>query len=138
MFKQEKNSAELQTELIAPETIIGKSVVVTGDLIAEGDVVIDGSLIGSLKTGGSIKIGNCAVIEADIEAKTGIIAGKVVGKIVIYEFLELQPTANIKGDVTTGQIAISQGANVNGAVTMSGKQSESVFENEPAIARKNR
>ncbi len=138
MFKQEKGINETPNDIGVPLTVIAKNVVVTGDLVAEGDVVIDGSLKGSLKTNGSIKIGNGAVIEADIEAKTGIIAGKIVGKIIIHEFLELQPTAGINGDITVGQIAIAQGANINGAITMVRKQPENTLEHEPAIMRKNR
>lgn len=138
MFKQEKGIIDTKNDIGVPLTVIAKNVIVTGDLVSEGDVVIDGSLKGSLKTKGSIKIGDGAVIEADIEAKTGTIAGKIFGKIVVHEFLELQPTAEINGDITVGQIAIAQGANINGAITMVRKQPENSIEHEPAIMRKNR
>jgi len=134
MFKQENDDRQnIQSQ--PPETIIGKSVVVTGDLTAEGDVVIDGVLKGSLVTKGSVKIGIGAHIEADVEAGTGTVAGSITGKLVIHGFLELHPTASIRGDVTTEQIAISQGATVNGAIIMTSVNSSRI-EDEPAIARK--
>jgi len=138
MFKQEKKIIDPQIDINSPVTVIAKNVVVTGDLFADGDVVIDGSLKGSLKTSGSVNIGSNAVIEADIEARTAVIAGKVIGKIKINEFLDLQSTASINGDVSTGQLAVSQGANMNGVISMTHKQSEIDLENEPAITRKNR
>ena len=134
MFKQD-NDIRQNTLNKTPETIIGKGVVVTGDLTADGDIVIDGTLKGSLTTKGSLKIGIGAQIEADIEAVTGMVAGSITGKLVIHGFLELQPTASIRGDVTTEQIAIAQGATVNGAVIMTSINSSRI-EDEPAIARK--
>lgn len=136
MFKHDTEQVNTKPPFnMSPETIIGKSVVVTGDMSAEGDVIIDGSFRGSIITKGSIRVGGDARIEADIEAGSGIIAGSVVGKITIHGYLELNPTASIHGDVTTEQISISQGANINGTVTMT-SHVVNKLEDEPAILRK--
>ena len=64
----------------------------------------------------------------EVHAEHGIIAGRVVGKVVIEGKLEIGASAVIQGDVIAGSIAIAKGAVVQGEVTVTSGQSIVEFE----------
>lgn len=138
MFKQEHQESEKINILQhnSPETVIGKSVFVTGDLVAEGDIVVDGKLKGSVKTKGFLRVGEGAELNADVEAGDGVVGGTVKGKVLFHGHLELLGTAVIQGDIVTSKITVSQGAVVNGTIQMSGSQPLDL--DVPAINRKHK
>ncbi len=115
MFKQDSASAGGNS---SAETIIGPSVKVEGDLNAVGNVAIEGMVNGTISTDKDIRIGVEADVQADIKAQNATIAGKVKGKLSISGKLNLESTAKITGDVSTGTISIENGAEMNGQVTM--------------------
>jgi cytoskeletal protein CcmA (bactofilin family) len=98
---------------------IGKSVVIRGALFAEEDVVVAGRIEGTVKMDGHrLLVSQGAQINADVHARELVIAGRVVGSITAVERLELQPTADVQGDVTTPALRMVEGAGLTGEVEM--------------------
>lgn len=103
------------------ETIIGASVKVEGNFICQGSVIIEGAVNGVVETSGMLQVGSKAVITANVKAESATIAGKIKGNITIINQLELASTAEIEGDIETGNLTINKGAKFNGKCTMSAK-----------------
>ena len=59
-----------------------------------------------------------AMVEAEIEANTAIIAGRMVGNVVTSEKIELQAKCEMEGDLKTKSLVIEQGAVFCGACNM--------------------
>lgn len=100
------------------ETIVGASVIVRGDFQGKGNIIIEGSLEGSLTTEGSLFAGEKSIITANIKAKEAKILGTVKGEILLEGLLELGPHANINGNIMVTGLSITEGAIINGQVTM--------------------
>jgi cytoskeletal protein CcmA (bactofilin family) len=99
-------------------TVICKDVKVIGEIHSNGNVRIDGEVDGSIKAKGILTIGPTANVKAEIRAKEAVIAGRVEGKIVVDENLELEKTANVLGDIITKVLTVTTGARFNGKCQM--------------------
>ncbi len=82
---------------------------------------INGKFEGSLNTKGVLTIGPNANVTADITGDSIIVEGKVRGKIIARENLELLPTAVIDGDIYSTRLIISEGGILNGKCQMLGE-----------------
>lgn len=100
------------------ETVIAEGVRVEGEFRSNGDVMIDGELNGSLETAQALHVGESAKINAQVSAKSAVIAGTVIGNILASESLELLASSHVSGDIQTARISIAAGATVNGRISM--------------------
>ncbi len=116
------NNGIRMAKVAGAETIIAHGVRLDGDLVAEGDLVIEGEVHGTVKTNGDLRIGDQAMVEADIEAGNAVISGTVRGNITVHGKLELFPSSQMTGNVTTDILAVGPGAQVNGSVSMGGAE----------------
>ena len=107
----------------AGETIIAEGVKVEGEFRSNGDISIDGELNGSLATAEALRVGQSAVIHAQVQAKTAVIAGTIMGNVEATESLELLESSHVQGDIQTLRLSIAPGATVNGKITMGKKES---------------
>lgn len=80
---------------------------------------INGKFEGTLNTKGKLIIGEKAEIKANIFGETITIAGSVKGNIKAAKELSLGPTAKLFGDIETPKISISEGAILDGRLSMS-------------------
>ena len=55
-------------------------------------------------------------VEGEIKAETITIAGKVKGDVFASQKIELTPTAEVEGDITSPRILIREGATFEGQV----------------------
>ena len=79
---------------------------------------IDGSLKGKIETSETLTVGENGVIEANIIAKSAIIAGKVVGNLSVEDRVELESQASFIGDLKTRDLVINEGATFHGNCSM--------------------
>jgi cytoskeletal protein CcmA (bactofilin family) len=100
----------------------------TGDVETEGAVVLCGAIRGDGKVGGALRMSAKSSWEGEIHAEYGIIAGRIVGKLVIAEKLEIGATAVIQADVSARSIAIAKGAVIQGEVTVTSGEAVHEFE----------
>ena len=101
-------------------TIIGKDTVINGELNIEGALRVDGTVKGKVVCSDCVTLGATGLVEADIEANTAIIAGRMIGNIQTAEKIELQAKCEMEGDIKTKSLVIEQGAVFCGACNMKG------------------
>ncbi len=99
-------------------TIIGKDTVITGTLDIKGALRVDGTVKGKILCSDCVTVGATGLVEAEIEADSAIIAGKMVGNVVTTEKIELQTKCEMEGDLRTKSLVIEQGAIFCGACNM--------------------
>ena len=99
-------------------TIIGKDTIITGTLDIKGELRVDGTVKGKIISSDCVTIGATGVVEAEIEAESAIIAGRMIGNVVTNEKIELQAKCEMEGDLRTKSLIIEQGAVFCGACNM--------------------
>ena len=103
-------------------TVIAENTTVVGDIETRGPLMVSGNVQGNGKIGGTLSVGKTANWEGDIEARQAVLAGKVTGRIMIEDKLEVSASAVISGEIVAKVLAIANGARIEGEVTVtSGK-----------------
>ncbi len=100
-------------------TIIGPGAVLNGNLTAPETIRIDGTLNGDCICEGDLILGAEGVIDGNISARSVTLSGKVTGDIKAQEKLELLPTAEVTGDITSKSLIIDENASFDGRCIMS-------------------
>ncbi len=108
----------LLDEIGTSPTFVADGCNLTGDLVTNGPIVVCGSVTGDGRIGGALRMAASSAWTGEVHARHGIIAGKVTGKLVIAEKLEIGATAVIRADVTARSIAVAKGAIIEGQVTI--------------------
>ncbi len=111
-------------------TIIGKDTVFSGTLDVKGALRVDGTVKGKILCSDCVTVGSTGVVEAEIEADSAIIAGRMVGNIDTAEKIELQAKCEMEGDLKTKSLIIEQGAVFCGACNMKEIKGNLSFLNE--------
>ena len=70
--------------------------------------------------------------EGEIHAQAAVVAGRISGKLVIEQKLEVGATAVIRADIVAGSIAVAKGAVIVGEVTITSGQPIVRFEEKRA------
>ncbi|HOG24075.1 MAG TPA: polymer-forming cytoskeletal protein [Candidatus Omnitrophota bacterium] len=81
---------------------------------------INGSFEGKLDTRGNLTIGENAKVTANINGDNITIAGKVTGDIVATKSLSVLGPATIRGNLRTPRLSVTDGAVLEGNISMSG------------------
>lgn len=116
------NGTKANGDSSEPSIYLGKNVFLKGDLHLEGSGRIDGKVDGKIKAKGTLTLGEEGIVASEIEGDTVIIGGKVAGKIVARQKVELVKTSVVNADVTTPCFSIEEGAQFNGSCRMSNGQ----------------
>lgn len=99
-------------------SLIDKGTQIHGDLKFTDGMRVDGNVVGNIRanedSASLIVIGESAVIEGDVYSDHVIINGKIIGHVHAFELLELQPKAQIEGDVSYKALEMHQGAVISG------------------------
>jgi cytoskeletal protein CcmA (bactofilin family) len=118
----EEPKRRLADRLGMSPTVISESTTVVGDVETRGPLMVSGHVRGNGRIGGTLSVGKSAHWEGDISARQAVLAGKVTGKIVIEDKLEISSSAVIEGEIVAKILAIANGARIEGEVTVtSGK-----------------
>lgn len=99
-------------------SFIGGEVTITGNIKAGGDMHIDGAVEGDLACA-TLMLGASGRVTGNIVADRATIAGSVDGTVSAKE-LTVEKTARISGDVSYANIAIENGARVDGRLAQRG------------------
>ena len=98
--------------LIAPGSDIRGSIKFTDGLRIDGSV--HGDIHANTEQPSLLVVSESAVVEGEIHADHVIINGKVNGPVYASELLELQPKAQIQGDIHYRALEMHQGAVISG------------------------
>lgn len=107
-------------------TMIGEGTTFEGKITVPHSIRIDGTMKGKMETTETLTVGNTGVIEADIVAKSAIIAGRVVGNLSVEDRVELEAQASLVGDLKTRDLIINEGATFHGNCSMDNGKSVKV------------
>jgi cytoskeletal protein CcmA (bactofilin family) len=77
---------------------------------------------------GALSLAEGAHWEGEVHARSGVIAGTVIGTIRVDEKIEIRASAVIRGRVTARSIAIAKGAVIEGEVTVTSGEAIVNFE----------
>jgi cytoskeletal protein CcmA (bactofilin family) len=113
-------------------TFVAEGSRMTGDLETAGPLVVCGSIRGDGRVGGALRMAVTAEWEGEIHAQAAVIAGKVTGRLVVEDKLEVGMTAVIRADIVTRSIAVAKGAVIDGAVTVTSGEPVVHFEEKRA------
>jgi cytoskeletal protein CcmA (bactofilin family) len=108
---------EKETKTMA-NTVIGSSIVVDGEITGEESLTILGTVKGKIATGQAVVVEPGANVEADVEAQTVTVSGKLTGNVTAREKLELRPEAKMVGNAKAPRIVVADGAMFKGNVDM--------------------
>ncbi len=129
LFKKSQSIKFLQPTMESFETIVGPATEVHGRLVANESMRIDGRIIGNIEARQgkdvSIALGRTGFVQGDIYAFRVLIAGRVEGNVYATERVELHEGAEVRGDITYGQLGIEHGAKLNGLmISRNGEESD--------------
>ncbi len=89
-------------------TFVGSDTVVEGTIITESSVRIDGTLIGGVSAEGVVILSKNGKIKGNIMAENIVVAGVVEGNMQIREKVNVEPTGEVYGDITTKSLLIDE------------------------------
>jgi cytoskeletal protein CcmA (bactofilin family) len=91
----------------------------SGKLSFKDTVRIDGRFEGEIKSDNTLIVGETGRVVAQVRSGDVIVSGEVKGDIVATGRITLHKTARVSGNITTARLAIEEGAELNGQITMS-------------------
>lgn len=109
-------------------TFVAEGSRITGDLEAAGPLVVCGAVAGDGRVGGTLHMSLTAQWHGEIHAQAAVVAGRITGRLVVEDKLEVGATAVIRADIVARTIAIAKGAVIEGAVTVTSGQPVVQFE----------
>jgi cytoskeletal protein CcmA (bactofilin family) len=113
---------------------LDKGSKTSGKLKFEGPVQIDGQVDGEISAKDMLVIGDSALVSAQINASSVIVAGKLSGEITPTERIEIRPSAKVSGNLKAPKLIVHEGAIFDGNCAM---QPEEARENrKPTVLRK--
>ena len=98
----------------APRPVLGAGAAFRGVLALPGPARIDGFVAGEVITGGPLWIGETGEIEADLEAESIVVAGRVAGSLRASDRIEVRPSGTVRGGLEAPRIVLAEGSVVNG------------------------
>jgi cytoskeletal protein CcmA (bactofilin family) len=90
----------------------------SGRLRFSDTVRIDGKFDGEISSDNTLIVGESGSIKATIQSEVVIISGEVEGDIVAPNQVVIHKMARVTGDIRTASLAVEEGAQINGQITM--------------------
>jgi cytoskeletal protein CcmA (bactofilin family) len=103
-------------------TFVAPGSRISGDLETLGPLVVCGAVRGDGRIGGALSMAANSEWHGEVHARAAVIAGRLTGRLVVDEKLEVGATAVIQAEVIARTIAIALGAVIEGAITVTSGQ----------------
>jgi len=100
----------------ATTTLIGAGCTFKGDFTGKGSFIIGGTVIGDCDVEGTITLAIGGSWRGNLRAHDVIVAGSVQGEVTAERKLEIGATAKVEGTVSGAEIAVAEGAVIDGAM----------------------
>lgn len=94
-----------------------------GTYSTDRDLRIEGTVKGNLSCQGTLHVAQGATVNAQIEAEQIVVAGSLEGTINCRTRLQIMPSGDVKGKVTTPSLVINEGARYQGQMEMPSRNS---------------
>jgi cytoskeletal protein CcmA (bactofilin family) len=114
---------------------IGKSLRIKGDVEGDEDTVIEGRVEGRVTLKNHhLTVGANGEVQGEVSGKQVTVVGRVTGNVIASERIEVRETGQVQGDVISPRLLVTEGAQINGAITMKGSGGTAVPAPRPAAA----
>lgn len=101
---------------------IGQSIQIKGELTGNEDLTIEGKVDGKIVLKDhNLTIGANGKIVAEVQAKTVMVIGELVGNIIADDKVEVAATGSMKGDIVSPRVVLADGARFKGSIDMERK-----------------
>jgi len=101
----------------------GESLRIKGDIIAKEDLHFEGQIEGTISVPEhTLTVGPQARLEADVQAKSVVVAGMLSGSVSALERFELQAQGTLEGTLEAPLVRIIDGALLHAKVAMPPKK----------------
>ena len=117
-----KKQESMPANLDKVDTIIGKSVQISGSIRAEGILRIEGKVEGEIQSSGDVIITESGVVKSDMKARNAVIAGTYNGNLALEGKLEIRATGKVEGDVKVDGFVVEDGRAFDGKCEMLKKE----------------
>lgn len=104
--------------MAAKQTVLGQGTHVVGEVRGDDALVVYGRVEGRIQISEELTIEPGAVVQADVEAKSVVVAGVLVGSIVATESVRLTSKARVIGSISAPSVGIEAGAAYRGRIEM--------------------
>lgn len=104
--------------MAGPGTVVGANVKLTGTISDVNDIVIHGTVEGEVISDKTVTVTETASVKGPVTAQMVSVSGKVNGGVTAHQKLELLPTADVSGSISTRELIIKSGAVFNGKSVM--------------------
>ena len=113
-------------------TFVAEGSRLTGDVESAGPLVVCGAIRGDGRVGGALRMAVTAEWDGEIHARAAVIAGRINGRLVVEDKLEVGATAVLRADIVARSIAVAKGAVIDGVVTVTSGEPVLEFEEKRA------
>ena len=117
------------------ETIIGVETRISGEIRGEEDLVIRGRVDGKIQLSHTLTVDKGGIVQADVDVKTLVVAGTLVGNIVAADSVRLLASARVVGDLASPRVIMESGAAYRGRVDMGDVEAARAAVASHAVAR---
>lgn len=97
---------------------------VEGTIRTDRDLRVEGTASGTIQCDGVLFVAEGALVDAEIDASSIIVAGEMSGTVRCRGRLEIRSTGIVRGDVRTGALVILEGAQYEGQIAMEAGEHE--------------
>ncbi len=112
---------------------IDKDTEITGDIKFKDSFRIDGIFKGKILSGGSLIVGETGDLEADVEADSISINGRVKGSLNARDRIEIFSQGRVTGKIVAPKLIIEEGAFFQGSCQMELRALEGGNKSEVAV-----
>ncbi len=116
----------------ASPTFIGVNSVFVGDIRGSGQFVVSGEVHGDGELDGALNLSATGSWHGVVRAQHAIVAGTILGGLIVQDRLEIGYTAVIRGKVSARTVAIAKGAIVDGEIEVTSGTPVMQFEEKRA------
>ena len=96
-------------------SFLGESTYLEGTLTIKGGLRVDGQIRGQVHSESMITLGDNAVVEADITARTVISSGTIRGDIHLADYVQISLPGSIEGSIETRELILEKGVFFDGS-----------------------
>ena len=96
--------------------VLGSGLQLRGEITGEGDFHIYGRFEGEIDVSGRVVVSEAAQVDANINAASITIAGKVRGNLSASTHLDILPTGVLTGTLKAGSFSAAEGSSVKGEI----------------------
>src|SRR5467141_2124788 len=96
--------------------VLGSGLSLRGEITGEGDFHVYGRFEGEIDVSGRVVVDEAAQVDANINAASILIAGKVRGNLSATTHLDILPTGVLTGTLKAGSFSAAEGSSVKGEI----------------------